>query len=73
MNIILYSTGCPKCKILRSKLDSKNISYIIESDVEKMLSLGMTTMPMLSVNNKLMNFTDAVKWINNIKEAGDTF
>lgn len=73
MNIVLYSTGCPKCKILRSKLDSKNISYIIESDVEKMLSLGMTTMPMLSVNNELMNFTDAVKWINNIKEAGDTF
>ena len=27
--INLYSTGCPKCTVLKKKLDSKNIKYNI--------------------------------------------
>ena len=63
--IIMYSTGCPKCEILKEKLDAKEISYDLVSDVEEMKKLGITKVPMLSVDGKLMQYRDAVKWINN--------
>ena len=33
--VILYSTGCPKCQVLKSKLDSKNISYELFDNKDK--------------------------------------
>lgn len=39
MNVILYSTGCPRCKILKSKLDKKGITYSVVDDVDKMLNM----------------------------------
>ena len=62
-NIILYSNQCPKCKILKEKLDAANIPYTEENDVEKMLSMGMESVPALEVDGELMSFNNAVKWI----------
>lgn len=62
--IILYSTGCPKCSILKKKLCAKNITYAEENSVETMLSMGITQVPVLGVNGTLMEFSDAVKWVN---------
>lgn len=64
MNIILYSTGCPKCKVLKKKLEDKNVDYTENNDIEKMTELGIMQVPILSVNNELMSFTQAVEWIN---------
>lgn len=63
MQIILYSNDCPKCKILKQKLDDKNITYDTCSDVEIMKSKGFKNVPMLEVDTKLMTFEDSVKWI----------
>ena len=63
--IILYTTHCPRCKVLQSKLDAANISYIINEDIEEMLALGMKSAPALKVGENLMNFTEAIKWIGN--------
>lgn len=62
---ILYSTGCPKCKVLVTKLDSKGISYRVVDDVDEMLSLGISTVPCLGVDGKIMNFKESMKWIDN--------
>lgn len=62
--IILYSTHCPKCKILEKKLSSKNINYEEVDDVDKMLNMGIKEAPMLSVDNALYGFSDAVRWVN---------
>ena len=32
MNITLYSTGCPQCKVLKAKLDQAGIKYNTVSD-----------------------------------------
>ena len=64
MNIILYSTGCPKCNILKKKLNAASINYIEETDVDVMMSLGITAVPMLKVDDKLLSYMDAVKLIN---------
>lgn len=66
--IILYSIGCPKCKILESKLQSKGIYYTKNTSVEDMEKLGFTTVPMLNVNDQYLTFGEAVKWINDRKE-----
>ena len=64
MQVILYSTGCPKCKVLKAKLDSKEISYDIISDTSVMVNKGIETVPVLEVNGNMMDFKTAVDWIN---------
>lgn len=68
MNVILYSTGCPRCKILKSKLDKKGITYSVVDDVDKMLNMGMTVVPVLEVDGVRMSFKEAINWINNDKQ-----
>lgn len=64
MGIVLYSTGCPKCKVLEAKMKSKGISYIEINDIEVMTEKGMTTAPALEVDGQLMDFMSAIAWIN---------
>ena len=62
--ITLYSTHCPRCRVLETKLTQKNIEFNIVTDVNKMESLGIQSVPILEVNDKLLNFTDAIAWVN---------
>ena len=62
-SIILYEHGCPRCKVLKSKLDQKGIKYEDISDVEVMKSKGFQEAPKLDVNGVVMDFKEAVKWI----------
>ena len=64
MQVILYSTGCPKCKVLVAKLNAKNIKYNTVSDVGIIISKGISTVPVLEVNGTIMDFKTAVDWIN---------
>lgn len=66
MDIILYSTGCPKCNILKRKLADKNIEYVEKNDVDEMLSLGIEQVPVLSLNGELLTFVEANEWINGV-------
>ena len=66
MDVILYSTDCPKCKVIKKKLDNANINYCIINDIDKMTELGINEVPVVSVNGEMMNFVDANKWINNV-------
>lgn len=65
MKIILYSTGCPKCEVLKKKLKAKNIEYVENNNVEDMESLGIDQVPVLSIDGSLMGFAEANNWINN--------
>lgn len=62
--ITLYSTGCPKCKVLKKKLDEKGIEYMVNSSVEEMTALGITQVPVLCIDGKLLQFKQAVDWVN---------
>lgn len=64
ISIILYSTGCPKCSILKKKLEEKKIPYDIVTDIKEMITLGINEVPVLSVNGELISFSNAVKWVN---------
>lgn len=65
MEVILYSTGCPQCNILKEILQKKNIIFQIEDNVEKMKELGFSSLPMLSIDNKILNFKEAFNFLKN--------
>lgn len=64
VDVVLYSTGCPRCKVLKQKLDGKGIAYTVNNSVDEMLSLGITQAPILSVDKDLLSFTKAIEWVN---------
>lgn len=66
LKIVLYTTGCPKCKILEKKLELKNIKYDIITDEEEIRNTGFLSLPLLSVDDKIMPFTEAVSWVNEV-------
>lgn len=63
-SVIFYTTGCPKCAILKKKLDAAHIPYTESRDVDEMQALGMTEAPALSVDGELLSFGDSVRWVN---------
>lgn len=68
-DVILYSTGCPRCNVLKQKLDGKGISFIEDGDIDKMLSMNITQVPVLEVDGKRMEFVEANSWINEQEDA----
>ena len=64
MKVTLYTTHCTKCMVLEKKLTAKNIEYSTVEDVNLMISKGFDTMPMLEIDDKVMDFKAANTWIN---------
>lgn len=64
-NIVLYSTGCPKCEVLKKKLAEKGIPYTENNSVDEMLELGINNVPVLSVEGELKDFTESTVWLRN--------
>lgn len=63
--ITLYSTNCPKCKVLEMKMKKKNIEFDTYTDVDGMLAKGIKAAPILELeDNTRLDFTTAVKWVN---------
>ena len=67
MKIILYSTHCPKCRVLEMKLKSKNIEYEEVNDVDIMTEKGFMSAPMLEVDGTVMSYGEAIKWLKQRK------
>lgn len=70
MMVELYSTDCPKCKVLKRLLEEASISYYLyeNEDTEgQMINLGFMEAPMLVVDGKAKNFSEAVEWIRSTK------
>lgn len=65
-NFTLYTNDCPKCRILKAKLDEKDVIYNVCNDIELMLSKGFKTMPMLEVDGVTYDFLAAVNLIKEI-------
>lgn len=66
--IVLYTIDCPKCKILERKLKEADIEYEVVKDVDTMMSLGISSAPVLGVGESLLNFNEAIGWVRNRQE-----
>ena len=59
----LISNGCPRCIVLKAKLDEKGLEYEVSDDMQELIDLGFKTVPVLEVDGEYMDFGKAMKWI----------
>ena len=64
MQVVLYTTHCPKCEVLKKKLENAGIEYSIVEDENEMREKGFLSAPMLEVDGEVMDFTLANNWVN---------
>ena len=64
--VVLYSTGCPRCRVLEKKLNEKNIIFELVNDEDVMIEKGFMTAPMMEIDGSLYDFKNAVDWINGL-------
>lgn len=64
MELILYSTHCPRCEVLAKKLQQKGLKYKEINDIDEMLALGIQNAPALGTEVGILDFSSAIKWIN---------
>lgn len=64
MKVTLYTTGCPKCAVLKAKLDAKGVEFDTVTNTEEMARKGFEYLPMLEVDGVIYDFAKAIKWIN---------
>lgn len=65
--VVIFSTPtCPRCKILKEKLASKGVMFEENQDVTEMTKLGIDEVPRLLVDNELLDFGEAVAWVNKL-------
>ncbi len=62
--VVLYTTHCPRCKVLEKKLKEKNINYKTEENAELMIQKGFSSIPMLETDDAILEFVEAIRWIN---------
>lgn len=63
MNIVLFSTHCPKCRVLETKLKQSNIEFEEINDVDLMVQKGFKSAPILEVDGVAYGFKEAIEWI----------
>ena len=62
--VILYSNDCPKCKVLKSKLQAAQIKFItLKPDG---LPDDYKSLPILELGEtgEMLNFSEAITWVN---------
>lgn len=71
MSVTLYSSGCPKCRVLKQKLEKKSIPYEYVEDTQEMIDKGFKSAPQLEIDDEYYDFNAARKLID-IYDAQDS-
>lgn len=71
MEITLYSTGCPKCNVLKKKLEAENINYTEVTDINKISQIckctGFNSVPIIEIEDgHILDFNKAITWIKQV-------
>ena len=65
--MILYTKEhCPRCEMLKTKLKSKNIDFVEVDDESTIEALGIEFLPVLKVNDELLELGKANDFINSL-------
>lgn len=67
--VVLYSTGCPKCKVLEKKMVREGIDFSLSNDIDKLIEKGYQSAPILEVDGNFMEYKQAIDWIKNRGKA----
>ena len=68
MKATIYTTHCPNCTMLESKLKLKGIHFDTIDDKDIIVSIGrannILSAPILEVDGTFYKLQDALKWVN---------
>lgn len=65
--MVLYTKDdCPRCEMLKTKLKAKNIDFVEVDDEGIIESLGIEFLPVLKVNDELLELGKANDFINSL-------
>lgn len=62
--LTLFSTECPKCRVLEHKLNQNKIAYEKSSDIQEVIDKGFMSAPVLKLGDDYMDFVTAINWLN---------
>lgn len=67
--LLLYgSPGCPRCAVLRKKMEMMGIEFEETHDIDKLIELGYQQLPILCVGeNEYLVFKDALEYIKSLE------
>lgn len=69
--ITLYSTKCPKCKVIETKLNQLHLDFKLVEDRDTAVSIGkannISTAPILQVGDKFYDFPAAISFLKEVK------
>lgn len=67
--VTLYTTHCPKCRILEKKLNMSNVDYLSSEKIDELVRAGYQTAPMLKLEDgTYLKFKEACRWADQQKE-----
>lgn len=64
MVTVFTTDTCPRCKVLKTKLQQKGIDFQECRDIDEILRRGIQSVPVLEVEGKLLDFSEALKYVN---------
>lgn len=64
MITIFTTKTCPKCRILKKKLEDKGLEYTEVTDEEKLRQMDILSVPVMTVDGERMDFAEAIKYVN---------
>ena len=66
--LLLYgSDGCPRCSVLRKKMEMAGIEYEETHDIQQLVELGFQQLPILSNGKAYMPFKEALEYIRELE------
>ncbi len=67
--VVLYSTDCPKCNVLKGRLEKNNIKFEISNDIDELIKRGFQSAPVLRVNDNYFDFTRAMNMLKSYERG----
>ena len=67
MKVKLYTTHCPKCKILEERLNEKKVKYEVIDNIDELQKMNFKSVPNLEIDGKIYNYLDSIKYLNKMK------
>ena len=65
---VFSSSTCPKCKVLKMKLDKAGIDYQANENIDDAMALGIKTLPYVQLDDgTLLDFGEAVKYLKELE------
>lgn len=62
--IILYTTGCSRCVLVKQMLDAHNVQYDEINDGEIIISKGLEQVPSLEIDGKIIeDYAGVLIWL----------